>query len=908
MPGLHASKHWRSCFLVLCLARVAEGVSAQRVPEKEPHGWFLALAPSGTQEPRAASAVLWEAAPWAWHVDVREDGWEAGGIQHSFGAPDGGHTQQTLSFWQSIVDIGSSSKFSTFMTFAFYALCFGYLLLLAMILLYLNYQHREIMNQAADDIEVHDIGFSMYLKYRFTYWFVWNENAKGMVLVSLAILFVMVFSTIYYLLAGSSLGQAIFVIFTQLVEPDGGKTVATYEGQAVCAVASIGGLIIFALLIALTQERFNLFLEQLREGKEPVVEAGHYVMVGWTDESVPLICELCEAYRRKGGCKIAILSEIDKPIVEQRLREVKHVLGPSVVIVRDGRMHSQEALALVGAHMCSKIIIMSDKQVELEARDASAMRILLTLRSNGWPYKGRILVHCACLKNRELLEHLGGKMTSVVTVEDFVGRILVQGSTNVGITTVMKQTFGFGGAEFYMVSTPECVYGKSFHEALGYFPDAVFAGVIRNGRFRWYKDCIDSCYKLQAEDEIMLFAHDDLGLVPSASGKFYDQVIVGSTRMSMPSPTSDRVTCKLQTDSTMLEKIRAKREAEIVLILGWNRAIWHIIAELDASVGTGTKVISYSQVPADERREYLQSQQKYHERLLVNISSPEGQGSVCPLVFDEGLMGSRFHLEEMIKKHAMPLKKIGRIIVLSDEAACPENSVEPDSGVISTILHVRMILHDIVEHVPFVRPSLSETKSSSLRRIEKQRRTVSEIPIIAETRDPDTEAHCRSIDVVDFVDSAVISAQVLAMVAYEPRLSEMLFELVSEYGKMAFEIRDLADYLEEGMYEDEISFLDATRLALAHGDLLLGWSSMLFGQLAQPARGGSFEEAIGELASPGTEFDQSMHLGHDQLMWEMNPVDKATPRPWHCGSGGDRLAVLCDRSRSAFFAESPSRD
>merc|ERR1719486_1839872 len=94
-----------------------------------------------------------------------------------------------------------------------------------------------------------------------------------------------------------------------MVNPDGGDAEETTGGAFIGAFMSMGGLLIFALVLALLQDAFNGYLQMLAEGRSAVMENDHYVLIGITDETMAVIQQLCLAHESKGGTVIVILSE-----------------------------------------------------------------------------------------------------------------------------------------------------------------------------------------------------------------------------------------------------------------------------------------------------------------------------------------------------------------------------------------------------------------------------------------------------------------------------------------------------------------------------------------------------------------------------------------------------------------------
>merc|ERR1719223_1795841 len=854
----------------------------------------------------------------------------------------------------------------------------GYVSWLCVVLIYL---YRGYSGMLAAMQDKPGWTFTAYLHYRFAYWFVWDDNAKLVVLLSVCFTLMVAGTTSYVLALNTTLGHSAYVIFTLLVEPDAGKGERTWEGKVIACVVSISALLIFAVLLAVIQTRFNQMLEQLREGTAAIIECGHYLVVGWTEQALNLIDELCDAYEERGGCNIVILSEVAKPVVEAEIRSRVPLRG-SRVVVRCGNVCNRDCLKRVAAHTARTVVILADTAVPLEMRDSTAIRALLTLRAEEWPTSGRILVQRTRVKNKELFEGIGGRSTNIVAVEDFVGRMLVQCSRQMGISAVIKQTLGFKGSEFYIQKAPEGIVGLHFRQALYHFPLAILAGVLPHAsdgatsvttakkvkrgnsltafarrltsareasapptssaspstteNFLWFPED----HIIGKEDDIVLFADHSEALdakpepmvqaAPELLVEVHaevEDIVLGfnyhtdsshgftifevefdswaerqglqvgdsisaigrdrvqgmdendvfdafqrrplSLAVKRTLPTRRRPDCRESSAPKRLAvgSVPLGEKAETILLLGWNESAWCIIADLDNGVLAGTKIVSYSAVPSAERAESLQKSQIYHNTTLQNIN----------VIFADGIIGSRFHMERALNREV--LLGTTRIFVLTDSAAAAPLKVgkrDPDAGVITSVLHIRHMLK-----YAFKSTGLSSTDSSPC------------IPIVVEVVDEVTQEHCRSLEVLDFVDSAAVASQIISMISYEPRLAGMLQDLVTETATMTMAIRHLSDYPGPLDVKQSMSFLDLVELAQRFGELPLGWS-----KLNVSLEDGSDSE-IGEVQNVALQATverlarSSRTLGPMNIEWEMNPDDKITRRVWD--PNADQLVVLCQR-------------
>merc|ERR1719223_1481337 len=822
----------------------------------------------------------------------------------------------------------------------------GYVSWLCVVLIYL---YRGYSGMLAAMQDKPGWTFTAYLHYRFAYWFVWDDNAKLVVLLSVCFTLMVAGTTSYVLALNTTLGHSAYVIFTLLVEPDAGKGERTWEGKVIACVVSISALLIFAVLLAVIQDRFNQMLEQLREGTAAIIECGHYLVVGWTEQALNLIDELCDAYEERGGCNIVILSEVAKPVVEAEIRSRVPLRG-SRVVVRCGNVCNRDCLKRVAAHTARTVVILADTAVPLEMRDSTAIRALLTLRAEEWPTSGRMLVQC---------------------------------SRQMGISAVIKQTLGFKGSEFYIQKAPECIVGLNFRQALYHFPLAILAGVLppasegttssttakrfmRRNSLAAFARRLTSAREVSAptslaspspsttenflwfpedhiigkEDDIVLFADPSEALdakpepmvqaAPELLVEVHaevEDIVLGfnyhtdsshgftifevefdswaerqglqvgdsisaigrdrvqgmdendvfdafqrrplSLAVKRTLPTRRRPDCRESSAPKRLAvgSVPLGEKAETILLLGWNESAWCIIADLDNGVLAGTKIVSYSAVPSAERAESLQKSQIYHNTTLQNIN----------VIFADGIIGSRFHMERALNREV--LLGTTRIFVLTDSAAAAPLKVgkrDPDAGVITSVLHIRHMLK-----YAFKSTGLSSTDSSPC------------IPIVVEVVEEVTQEHCRSLEVLDFVDSAAVASQIISMISYEPRLAGMLQDLVSETATMTMAIRHLSDYPGPLDVKQSMSFLDLVELAQRFGELPLGWS-----KLNVSLEDGSDSE-IGEVQNVALQatverlWRTNRRLSATHMEWEMNPDDKITRRVWD--PNADQLVVLCQR-------------
>jgi hypothetical protein len=103
-------------------------------------------------------------------------------------------------------------------------------------------------------------------------------------------------------------------------------THADTEGTLVRLVAfliTIGGMLVFALMIGIISESIGESVDELKKGKSRVLETGHTLILGWNDKALAIIQEISLANQSEGGGSIVALTEFDK-------EEMEHILQNAI--------------------------------------------------------------------------------------------------------------------------------------------------------------------------------------------------------------------------------------------------------------------------------------------------------------------------------------------------------------------------------------------------------------------------------------------------------------------------------------------------------------------------------------------------------------------------------------------------
>lgn len=540
--------------------------------------------------------------------------------------------------------------------------------------------------------------------------------------------------------------------------------------RIVQVLLSFGGMLLFALLVGMITEAINERMEEMRRGRNKVLESGHLLICGWNDKVAHLVDEISLANESCGGGTIVVLNDsLEKEAMDEAIKEPMAAAWKrrTRVITRVGDCINAEDLRRVQASRAKTIVVLSDIDDTPSRSDAKSIRAVLSLVIGLRPTFPPIVVEMRDIDNLPLLRSVEevypvapGAITAVVP-HDITGRLMVQCTIQPGLAEVYTSLLGFRGDEFYFKHWPQLT-GKTFGDALYMFRDAVPLGVRRGGRVHL---CPEDGMVLTAADELLVLAEDDDSYAPSGE-RLYGRPGRGAPPASCASP-------------------QKKRAPETVLVIGWRRDLYDLICELDTYLPQGSELILLAELPLDKR-----------ERELTRGKFRPDGGAVSLLFDNLQIKHSVTTSEENAEKLRVALDgaryAVTSILILVDETM-EGDAKSADSLTIATLLCLRRIY---------------------------QMRGTRPPPLMAEILESQTRALLTRTDLCDHVMSTSLIARVLAMVAEEPGLTALFEELFSEEG-VEICVRPAREYVAPG--RESVSFWELSRRARKCGDIAIGY-------------------------------------------------------------------------------------
>ncbi|MEV4016327.1 potassium transporter TrkA [Nonomuraea angiospora] len=351
-------------------------------------------------------------------------------------------------------------------------------------------------------------------------------------------------------------GHVLWIALMHALNP--GKLASDKGSTAYMAVmfaGSIGGLFVVSMLVGLLSNGLKQKVDRLRRGRSRIVESGHTVVLGWSDQVFTIVAELVKAHASQKGSVIAVLAERDKLAMEDDIREAVGDLGRTRLVCRTGRPTEPRDLALMNLATARSVVVLSP---EGEDPDAHVIKILLALAKRLGVHPP-VVAGLASSRNIAAARLAGGPDVHLVDSDDTASRLIVQSSRQSGMSVVCMDLLNFDGGEIYL-RTPKKLVGVTYGEALHAYQTASVIG-LRRPTGVVLNPPMDTV--VNADDEVIVIAHDDSHI-----------------RLAAGKPSMD--------ESAIVEAEAPPTEPERTLLLNWNGRAEQIVRYLDGYVAPGS--------------------------------------------------------------------------------------------------------------------------------------------------------------------------------------------------------------------------------------------------------------------------------------------------------------------------------
>ena len=415
-----------------------------------------------------------------------------------------------------------------------------------------------------------------------------TRMAKGGVSIFAALLIVFLSLLVLMTLVRFFLGDEVAPLWTTFLELTDPGSMSADDGspfkfKIFAVVAGMTGVVGLSVLIAFVTNSLNQRLLALRRGRSKVLEKGHTIIFGWSEQRVIEICrELIAANESESDACIVILSERAKEHMDDILRVHLPHTKSTRIVTRNGNIASQAMLDLVSVQTCRSVIVLPQcgDVASDETKAASDAKVIQTMLAVTSRRKGDLRFNLVSEifdpAYRKIVQDTFDDNVVCVEADDVLARILVQTSRSVGLSVVYSEMLSFDGGEMYFFDAD---WGDvTFGDLAFRFYDGVPMG-LRGDDGRIVLNPPVS-RKLSKGDQVLILAGDDSKIE-------YSQSPVAKPR-------------NLELVSGNIPQ-RPERE----LILGWTHHTEFLIEQYADYVEPGSEIDIMLQAPSEKIRDIV---------------------------------------------------------------------------------------------------------------------------------------------------------------------------------------------------------------------------------------------------------------------------------------------------------------
>nr|WTA00518.1 potassium transporter TrkA [Streptomyces sp. NBC_00857] len=395
---------------------------------------------------------------------------------------------------------------------------------------------------------------------------------------------------------------------------------------------TIGGIFIVSALIGVLTTGLEIRIQELRKGKSRLIEHGHTIVLGWSDQIFTVIAELVEANQSERRSCVVILADRDKARMDDEIRRRIPDPGKTRVICRSGSPLQRGDLELVSPDTAKAIMVLPPVG---DDSDIDVIKVLLLLNSRTWRgTRPNVVAAVQSSANLAAARLAAGENTLVIDVDDIAVRLIVQSHRQSGLSTVFNELLSFMSNEIYPWAEPRLA-GSTYGESLNAFELGVAIGLHREDGEILVNPPMNTV--IGRGDRLLTVAEDDL-LIKAASHRptvVRSAIAAGGVRTSVPDRT---------------------------LMIGWNPRAAKIISLLDRLVKPGS---------------------------VVDVAAPRRPQEDMSGRLDNLTVG--FKQCDPVRRPSLETLDLGsyrQIVVLTDDAIDPGRA---DDRTLVTLLHLRDI-------------------------------------------------------------------------------------------------------------------------------------------------------------------------------------------------------------------------
>ncbi len=330
---------------------------------------------------------------------------------------------------------------------------------------------------------------------------------------------------------------------------------------SIMLVSTLLGILSVSMLVGILTTGLQSRIEKLRKGRSRVLESGHTVVLGWSEQVYTIVSELVIANENQRRPCVAILADKDKVSMEEAIRSKIGSTKNTRIVCRSGNPFDAALVGIMSVESARSIIVIAP---DIPFPDAEVIKILLVLRHTraGFGRQQNVVAMIRDPRNIEAARIAGGPDAEVILAGEIVAKMTAQTSLQPGLSGIYQELLDFDGDEIYFQAETSLV-GKTLAESLVAYETSCVIGVFT------------------ADGEVLI-------------NPPHDRLIAEGDRLIAISEDDDPVVVDGRFAGPDEQAIKTSGAAEKplrrILMLGWNWRAPVIIAELADYLAPGSSV------------------------------------------------------------------------------------------------------------------------------------------------------------------------------------------------------------------------------------------------------------------------------------------------------------------------------
>ena len=255
-------------------------------------------------------------------------------------------------------------------------------------------------------------------------------------------------------------------------------------------ILTVGGLVVFGLLISILNTSLQDRLSKLKKCKRPIFVEDHHVILGWSSP----IFKIVEEFQDEAEA-IVLLSKREREYMRENIENYFKDIEKEIkceIYYRTGEIDNIADLKRIKIDKAKSIIVLPEDQGPDNIENARAVRALFALskvlnkneddvRENTIEKPIPVVISISDKEIVEILKKIQTKKMNLYAIssKDFLSKILAQVSLLDGLEKIYEELFSFKGNEFYIIPIEELGLSDNvcFDQIINAFPKAIPVGI-----------------------------------------------------------------------------------------------------------------------------------------------------------------------------------------------------------------------------------------------------------------------------------------------------------------------------------------------------------------------------------------------------------------------------------------------